>query len=264
MKKWIARLIFFISIILLALGIYMLMGMFGQEWRDRKGYEELLEIYEDGERGADELRDKSDGNLPESHDDGEEIHINEGLLALHEQNPDCIAWISIEGTVINYPVMYHPDEKNFYLHRDFSGEYSPSGSLFVAETCNPEDCDNLIIYGHHMKSGTMFAALENYKKESFYRDHPVIRYSTLQGEEEYQIVAAFVTPVYTGNDFAYYAFSKANDPTDIPAYVDACMERAFYETGVSAEGSDKLLTLSTCEYSCRNGRMVVVAKKAEK
>lgn len=260
MKKWLAGLIFFVSVILLSMSIYTLMGMFGQEMKDRKGYEKLQEIYEDGERGADELRDEADGNLTDSHDDGKEIHINEGLLALHEQNSDCIAWITIEGTVIDYPVMYRPEEKNYYLHRDFFGEYSPSGSLFLSEICEPQGCDNQIIYGHHMSSGTMFAALDGYKSEDFYREHPVIRFSTLHGDEEYQVMAAFAVPVYTGKDFAYYSFSKAGTQEEFLDYVTGCKERSFYETGETARYGDRLLTLSTCEYSHKNGRMVVVAR----
>ena len=71
--------------------------------------------------------------------------IHSGLLALHEKNPDCVAWISIEGTVIDYPVMYRPGQKNYYLHRDFNGKHASAGALFIAENCDPDDSDNVII-----------------------------------------------------------------------------------------------------------------------
>ena len=187
--------------------------------------------------------------------------IHSGLLALHEKNPDCVAWITIEGTVIDYPVMYRPGQKNYYLHRDFNGKHVSAGALFIAENCDPDDSDNVIIYGHHMNSGKMFAALNKYKKQSFYEEHSRIVYETLNGQETYEVMFAFTTPVYTGNDFAYYAFSKAKSAEEYDAYVTACRERSLYDTGVTAQYGDKLLTLSTCEYSQKNGRMVVVARK---
>ena len=187
--------------------------------------------------------------------------IHSGLLALHEKNPDCVAWITIEGTVIDYPVMYRPGQKNYYLHRDFNGKHVSAGALFIAENCDPDSSDNVIIYGHHMNSGKMFAALNKYKKQSFYEEHSRIVYETLNGPETYEIMFAFTTPVYTGHDFEYYAFSKANSAEEYDAYVSACRERALYDTGVTAQYGDKLLTLSTCEYSQKNGRMVVVARK---
>ncbi len=187
--------------------------------------------------------------------------IHSGLLALHERNPDCVAWITIEGTVIDYPVMYRPSQKNYYLHRDFNGKHVSAGALFIAEYCDPDSSDNVIIYGHHMNSGKMFAALNKYKKMSFFEEHSRIVYETLNGPETYEIMFAFTTPVYTGHDFEYYAFSKANSAEEYDAYISACRERALYDTGVTAQYGDKLLTLSTCEYSQKNGRMVVVARR---
>ena len=112
-----------------------------------------------------------------------------------------------------------------------------------------------------MNSGKMFAALDQYKDSAFYLEHPLVSYNTLQGAETYQIFAVFCTPVYTGNDFPYYTFTKAEDAADYREYIKEVKERALYDTGISAVFGDKLLTLSTCEYSQRNGRVVVMAKK---
>ena len=187
--------------------------------------------------------------------------IHSGLLKLHQKNPDCVGWITIEGTAIEYPVMFHPTQKNYYLHRYFNGRHVSAGALFIAENCNPDTSDNVIIYGHHMNSGKMFAALNKYKKQSFYENHRRIVYETLNGTEIYEIICAFTTRVYTGHDFQYYALSKANSPAEFDAYVNACRSRSWYDTGKTAQYGDKLLTLSTCEYSQKNGRMVVVAKR---
>jgi sortase B len=249
MRRFAAMILLAGSLFLLGMCGYILFGMFAQEQKDDALQEQLKIIYE-----------KEDG---ESTETTESPSVHAGLLALHESNPDCIAWITIEGTVIDYPVMYHPEEENYYLKRDFNGAYSANGSLFISELCDPADCDNLIIYGHHMKSGKMFAALEGYKQREFYEEHPLILLNTLQGLETYQVFAAFCTPVYTGNDFAYYAFTKAGTSDAYDEYVSAVKEKSLYDTGITAVYGEKLLTLSTCEYSQKNGRMVVVAKKID-
>lgn len=215
-----------------------------------------------------------DVEMPETSEDaGEEGEAAEaarqtaesrsGLAALHQKNADCIAWITIEGTAIDYPVMYRPQNKDYYIYRDFYGERSSAGSLYISEICDPDTCDNLIIYGHHMSSGTMFAALDKYKKKSFYEAHPLIRLERLSGVETYEIIFAFTTPVYTGNDFEYYAFARAASEAEFNAYIAGCQARALYNTGKTASYGDRLLTLSTCEYSQKNGRMVVVARRID-
>ena len=253
MRKWLAGLLFIVSVVLLTISIYFLMGMFLQERQDNQLQHQLQEV----------LQEKSDETGEDSFGDSL-TQIDAGILALHEENPDCIGWITIEGTRIDYPVMYRPGDKNYYLHRDFNGEYSANGCLYLAKECVPGDSDNLIIYGHHMNSGKMLADLEKYKDEDFYKEHPMIQFRTIWGNEEYEILAAFVTPVYTGNDFNYYNFIKAQEVEDYEYFIREIKRKGIYETKVTAFYGEKLLTLSTCEYSQKNGRMVVVAKKVER
>lgn len=256
MKHWIAGIILLCSILLLGISGYFLTDMLVQEKKDDALQEQLKEIYEDSENeGKEEMNGGDAGDRAVS------STVYPGLLALHRENPDCIGWIQIEGTVIDYPVMYRPSEENYYLHRDFYGEYSANGCLFLSELCSPDTSDNLIIYGHHMNSGKMFAALDQYKDSAFYLEHPLISYDTLHGSETYQVFAVFCTPVYTGNDFTYYTFTKAGDVAEYQEYIKEVKKRALYNTGISAVYGDKLLTLSTCEYSQANGRVVVIAKK---
>lgn len=185
----------------------------------------------------------------------------EKYAAVYEQNSDFVGWISIDGTNIDYPVMQTIDNPNYYLRRSFEKQYSDYGVPYVQENCDLEFSDNCVLYGHHMNNGTMFADLCKYADEDFYREHKTIRFDTLSGFGEYEVVAAFKTVAYSEQGFQYYHFTRADSAEDFDAYIAKCKELSFYDTGVSAEYGDKLITLSTCEYSRTNGRMVVVAKK---
>ena len=161
----------------------------------------------------------------------------EKYAAVYEQNPDFVGWISIDGTNINYPVMQTPGNPDFYLKHAFDKSYSDYGVPYVQENCDLEQSDNVVIYGHHMKNGSMFSDLC-----------------------KYEIVAAFKTVAYSQEGFKYYHFVNAEDEAAFDEFIAECKSLALYDTGVSAEYGDKLITLSTCEYSRTNGRMVIVAK----
>lgn len=177
------------------------------------------------------------------------------------QNADMVGWIKIDGTNINYPVMQTPDNPNYYLKHNFYKEYSDLGVPYVQENCNLATSDNLIIYGHHIRGQKMFGALESYKAKSFYEEHRIIQFDTLTKHAEYEIIAVFKTVAYSSSGYRYYDFVDAEDESSFDAYVDKCRELSLYDTGVTAEYGDRLITLSTCEYSANNGRLVVVAKK---
>ena len=185
----------------------------------------------------------------------------EKYAAIHEQNTDFVGWVSIDGTNINYPVMQTIDNPNFYLKRGFEKQYSNYGVPYVQENCALGISDNVVIYGHHMNNGSMFADLCKYEREDFYQEHPTIHFDTLSSLGEYEIVAVFKTVAYSEDGFKYYHFVNAEDENAFDAFISQSKALALYETGVDAEYGDKLLTLSTCEYSRNNGRMVVVAKQ---
>ena len=170
----------------------------------------------------------------------------------------------IEDTKINYPVMQSLDEPNFYLKHGFDRSYTDYGCPYVGENCDvSKPSDNLIIYGHHMKNGSMFSDLEKFKKKDFWEEHKTFSFNTLYEKQTYEVIAVFKTVVYTGseNEFKYFQFSDAETPEQFDGYIAKCKEKALYDTGVSAEYGDKLITLSTCEYSNTNGRLVLVAKR---
>lgn len=184
--------------------------------------------------------------------------------ALYLQNNDIVGWIKIEDTKINYPVMQSKDNPNFYLKHGFDKSYTDYGCPYVQENCDVDiPSDNLIIYGHNMKDSSMFSGLMMYTDKSFWESHKTIRFDTLTEKCNYEVIAVFKTVVYTDSpeSFKYYQFINADTRDEFNAYITKCKELALYDTGVTAEYGDKLITLSTCEYSRNNGRMVVVAKK---
>lgn len=183
---------------------------------------------------------------------------------LYTQNSDMVGWITVEDTKINYPVMQSKDEPDFYLKHGFDKAYSDYGCPYVQENCDVlKPSDNLIIYGHHMKDGSMFAGLMEYTDRDFWEQHKRICFNTLTDIQEYEVVAVFKTFVYSDSpdSFKYYHFVDAENEDDFNAYIEKCKSLALYDTGITAEYGDKLISLSTCEYSRTNGRLVVVAKK---
>ena len=181
---------------------------------------------------------------------------------LYQENPDLGGWIRIDGTAIDYPVMYTPDEPERYLHLSFEGRYSKRGVPFIGEGCSiAPRSQNIVVYGHHMKNGSMFAAITGYKDMEFWREHPTIYFSTLYEEGEYQVLAAIETDIYASEELRCYSFTGAEDEADFNEYIAAIRETALYDTGVDVAYGDELLTLSTCSYHTSNGRFVVVARK---
>ena len=179
--------------------------------------------------------------------------------ALYTQNNDLAGWIQIDGTNINYPVMWTPNNPTYYLKHSFEKEYSDYGVPYIDEDCVMGESNNYVIYGHHMKNETMFHDLCNYASKDFYDEHPIIKFDTLFGFGEYQIVAVFRFD--TNNDtFRYNQFTDM-DEEHFNNFMNSVHLRQLYDTGVDAEYGDHLITLSTCEYTYTNGRFVVVAKK---
>ena len=185
---------------------------------------------------------------------------------LYLENSDMVGWIQIEGTGIDYPVMRTPADPNYYLKHDFEKHYKDYGCPFMQADCDAQaPSDNLIIYGHNMKDGSMFADLAKYRSKDFWQAHKTVWFDTALGSSAYEIFAVIHTTVQAdaADAFPFYRFVDAASPEEFADYVSACKARALYDTGISAEYGDKLLTLSTCDNITDNGRWLVIAKQTE-
>lgn len=182
---------------------------------------------------------------------------------LLNKNQRLIGWIKIDDTIIDYPVMQTVNNE-YYLDHNFNQEEDNNGCIFMDYQCDVvKGCDNMILYGHHMKSGKMFGTLNKYSQKSYYEEHPVIKFDTIYEKGEYQVMYVFRSKVYSEEDvnFKYYQFINAGSEKEFNSYINEMAALSLYDTGVTASYGDKLLTLSTCDYQEKEGRFVVVAKR---
>lgn len=185
---------------------------------------------------------------------------------LYGENPDIVGWIKIDNTRIDYPVMHTPSDPEKYLHLNFDEKFSFGGLPFIDASCSVDpESDNLLIYGHNMQNGTMFRDLMRYDAKTFWQDHSTIHFSTLYEEREYEIIAAFYDRVYYPEEdhFKFYQFIDAADKEEFDTAITYFKLKSLYDTGVSAEYGDSLITLVTCAYHVDNGRFVVVAREVK-
>ena len=192
-----------------------------------------------------------------------ELTVLEKYEALYNKNKRLIGWLEIDGTNIDYPVMQTTNNE-YYLDHNYNQEYDKNGSLFLDADCDVVRRNtNLIIYGHHMKSGKMFGDLNKYSSESYCKEHSIIRFDTIYEEGTYEVMYVFRSRIYNEDEivFKYYQFFDASSEREFISNMNEMAAISLYDTGVTASYGDELLTLSTCDYSETDGRFVVVAKR---
>ena len=185
---------------------------------------------------------------------------------MYETNSDLAGWIVIDGTDINYPVVQSKVYQEFYLDHNFDGEEDDAGSIF-ADARNdlmlPDD--NIIIYGHNMKDGSMFGTLQYYLDKNYYDRHNTLSFDTLRRHGTYQIAVVGLSKISeeSDNTFKYYDFINADSKKAFKKYVENIKKLEAYDTGTSLEYGDKLVTLSTCNSVEKDGRLFIVAKEVK-
>ncbi len=178
-------------------------------------------------------------------------------------NKKLIGWVKIDDTNIDYPVMQTSDNE-FYQDHNVNREPDKNGAIFMDKDCDVlKPSTNYILYGHHMRSGQMFGKLDLYEDEEYYKDHPYIQFDTIYEKGTYQVMYVFRSRVYKEEDivFKYYQFIDAASEQEFYSNMEEMAKMSLYDTGVTAQYGDRLLTLSTCDYQEKDGRFVVVAKK---
>lgn len=258
----VSKTILMLLIVILAISSYFFIKELVKNKKETDIFDDLQEIVENPKNTTNEnqftdILEKEKSNLS-----SENTYNLENIAKI---NSDVIGWIKIDGTNIDYPIMQNGD---YYLHKDIYKNYSSHGTPYLAPFCNLKKSDNLIIYGHHMKDNTMFSQLEKYKNYNFYLNHKYIKFFTIEDgktiENNYEVMIAFKTIAYSDEGFRYYSYTDFQNYEDYEEFVENCRNLEFYYTGVVGTHQDKYITLSTCEYSQKNGRMIIVAKKIKK
>lgn len=186
-------------------------------------------------------------------------------------NPDWIGWLKIEDTHFSYPVMQRKGDSEYYLHRDFDGNYSFYGTPFLDSRCTL-DSDNCIIYGHNINGGRMFGKLHAYSNENYYRNHPEISFRAGEDRRRYEIVSV----IQTTTSSPVYSFTEVGNWQEYGEYVHEILSHSLYHTemgdrmemersGETVEAffqKYQFLTLSTCRsWVGRDARLLVVAAR---
>ena len=247
--------------VIFAVSTFFVLSHFYQEQKSRALYDGLAEaVTEQSAAAADHIE-------KESPSEQVQIPAEKKILPeyepLYQENSDMVGWISVPGTQINYPVVQTPDNPNYYLHRDFYGKDAACGCLYVQENCDVKTpSDNIIIYGHNMRNGSMFGELDRFESKAFWEDHRTLSFDTLTDRQEYEIIAVLKTFIDNSPEaFPYYRFVDAENRDEFDDFLHRCKELSLYETGIGAEYGDRLITLSTCEYTHADGRLVLVARQ---
>ena len=232
-------------------------------WQSRQEDQTFQELVQIAEANTADAKTADQSGLQEGADQtGGTQAPRRDYAAIKALNQDFAAWLTIEDTPIDYPVMATPEDMQYYIHRDFYGKDSVSGTLFLGDDFSTESM-SMIIYGHNMKNGTMFGELDRYARDSYWREHPVIRLSTVDEDREYEIFAAFQTRLlYEGEEgFAYYAYTGDLSQEEYEEFVEQAKAMTPYDTGITPEYGEQLVMLSTCSYHTENGRFVVVGRE---
>ena len=249
MNKGLAIVLIVVCAIVFSVSAYKLLSYYGADRASEKDFAELLP--EEVAEPAGVLSDY-DRMLPY-------------YEALRAENGDMVGWLRIPGTRISYPVMQTPDSPEYYLDKNFKKEYTANGSLFASSISDVDlPSDVVTVYGHRMKTGAMFGSLGDFLDPDYLMEHETVIFDTFTCRNEYKIYCLFSLAIGVAGEFDYYnyrdfatrdmfdtflsqarAISNVENPANTPVY------------------GDKVILLSTCEYTHENGRLVLMAVRVD-
>ena len=182
---------------------------------------------------------------------------------LYAQNTDLVGYLYADGSELDTPIV-QGETDNEYVERNFNGEYTKYACPFMTSTNQVRELDgNTVIYGHHMRDGSIFGKLDQYRTIEGYKKAPVISFNTIYSDYSFKVIATFITNINPKDDNGYvftYYWTNLNNELNTTAYLNQLSQRSLYDTGVDVLPTDKLLTLSTCCKDFEDARLVVVAR----
>jgi len=178
--------------------------------------------------------------------------------ALGDSLPGITAWIKLDNTALDYPVMQWTNN-SFFLQHLPDGTKHRNGSLFIDYRNAADFSDrNTLIYGHESRTGDMFGILKSYRKQSFFEENPAI--SLYTPEKDYRLVLVAGYLVDSGIESPPIEF---RDETDFMAHIAKIQQRSFFKSDVEVNEIDRIVSLCTCAYDYVNARLVIVGKLVE-
>ena len=238
------RLLYGIVVAVCAGGMLLSGGLFVRQWLEYRGAEKAYQTLAE----AAVLPPDGGGEEPEQTSDPPVPQVD--FEALKRINPELTGWLYCPDTVISYPVVQGEDNR-YYLTHLFDGTANAAGCLFLDSGCDGLTGKNSVIHGHHMKNGTMFASLEEYREQAYYDAHPRLYLLTPEGSWIIELFSAYVADAES--DAWRLDFSSEEDYS---RWLEGLQARSCFESAVKAQPADRVVTLSTCDYSYQDAWFV--------
>lgn len=261
LKKSVIYFLLTLFILIFTFSTYKIIKWFADSYNTKKLTQDINETTEVIESEGNE-ENVININPPENEKDDywdfiKQPYVSVDFNSLKERNSDTVAWIKVNNSNINYPVVQSTNNE-YYLNRAFDQSYSGGGWIYMDYRNNPTSFDtNTIIYGHSMKDKSMFGSLLQARYDYWYtnKDNQVIKLSTPQENTLWRMFSTYTIPAES-----YYIQNSFNTNEEIESFFNTLKERSVYDFDVDLISSDKILTLSTCNSATTDERLVVHAK----
>ena len=265
MKEKIRKFLAIVFLLIFIISITYIIAYFYTTYKNETNFKELQSIMNTVR--VVENKNIASENEPQnvnSYEVNQEKNNNakiENFKELKKLYSNIVAWIEIENTTINYPIMQSNDN-DYYLYRNYKNEYSRYGSIFLDYKYDfSKDSQNFLIYGHNNNDEMMFNELLKYQEKEYFEAHPSINLITENDITNYKIVSVFKSQVYSQdatNVFRYYNYVDLSNEDTFTNYITNVKKASIYDIDIEPKLGDDIITLSTCEYSKPNGRFVIV------
>lgn len=252
MRRIISVILICVFVCVFLVSVYYVNRIWTEQRESANLYTDLKESVTDYD--PSDTADEDSGSQSESDTDdaGQQDPVQIDFQKLRDINPDVVGWITIDGTVIDYPVVQGTDN-SYYLKHLFNGKWNSGGSIFMDCRVSGELSDrHMIVYGHHMKNGTMFSSLSGYKKQVFYNEHPTALFIQENAIYQIEFFAGYVSAV----DSDAWKVSFADD-AEFEQWLYKVQTKSYFDSNIIPAVSDRIITLSTCSYEFENARFVL-------
>lgn len=266
-KKWISRIITGIAVVVMVFSGYKVVSILLDYKESADAYKSTATSYtttNDQDTSNDNSTENSgdpsvDSSVAETKEEIVQPPITVDFASLKEKNEDVVGWIYFENIDINYPIMQGTDN-DYYLHHTFDRVTNPSASIFMDyENSSDFSDENTVIYGHNMRDKSMFAKLNNYREEEYYKESAYFWIFTKTGSYRYKIFSAHVVSD-TGKEYTI----SFEDKSSYQDFLDGLVSSSLYDTGLKPTSKENIVSLSTCTSSSPSDRFVVHGKCVEK